>query len=178
MGKKNKRGKKNVIKCETCNGIQDEPVVACDKCSKWHHFRCVGITSIGKKDEWLCAKCTIPSSSSSSTSIQSLREVATPRYSNLTLPSNNPEDYDLRYDPSHPYYRANPRTVPSASNISKNRSVEDPQNRQIEAVSISSRFSNISQRSQRIELELIEEERILQEKRDRQYLEHKYRILI
>lgn len=59
MGKSKKKSKsQSKYKCGLCdNRDVDKPIVACDKCEKWYHFSCVNIVSIGKKDTWICPKC-------------------------------------------------------------------------------------------------------------------------
>lgn len=196
MGRK-KKTTKVIYQCEICKGTQDEPVVACDKCDKWHHFACVGIKSIGKKDTWFCKECKPPSVHSSNSqpsakiasvhstkSKESASELISRRKEKLTLPSNtrNAEaDFNLTYDLNHPYYQES-RHTSTVLSISSYRQVENTPNRRVDkSVPSSSRASTTSQvtdQTRRIELEFIEEERNLREERDRQYLDEKYRILM
>lgn len=196
--------RKNVAyQCEVCGTTQKKPVVACDNCDKWHHFDCVGIKSIGKKDTWLCNKCKPPSVRSSSTAQQSrkppsvyslpktqqqdqpyaIRTEPTTRQSQTALHRNQRSasqsehrnvDYELRYDVDHPYYRENQPMTPAFSVVSGREA-----DRQ-KTFSISSRPSNVNRNAthrQRIELDIIKEERIWREIRDFQYLERKLQIL-
>lgn len=115
VGKKKQRSKKVVYECEICHGTQDEPVVACDKCDKWHHFTCVGIDSIGKGEAWFCKKCKPEYAPLSTTSQRTTSEVLVSR-ENPTLPTRNPPgahglSYDLVYDRLHPFYQRNQQTV-------------------------------------------------------------------
>ncbi|XP_037048470.1 uncharacterized protein LOC119082919 [Bradysia coprophila] len=182
------RKKKAIYKCEICNGTQNKPVVACDKCDKWHHFACVGIKSIKKKDEWICDKCKTPNPPEPPSSQQSVQEdVATPHSRNNSPAKSRVDncgdkdnDYDLTYDTSHPYYRAS-RNLLSPQNHSKNRSVEQQQNRQNDNVINVSRADPIirtTSKRQEMELKLAEEERILSSMRDNEYLRKKYSILM
>ncbi|XP_062714227.1 uncharacterized protein LOC134290998 [Aedes albopictus] len=43
--------------CQVCRGLDSDEMVRCDVCSKWHHFRCVGVTQQIENFPWNCAKC-------------------------------------------------------------------------------------------------------------------------
>lgn len=47
--------------CPICNISSTKkkiPMICCDKCDVWHHFKCVGITRRpNKNDPWYCGKC-------------------------------------------------------------------------------------------------------------------------
>ncbi|XP_062704040.1 uncharacterized protein LOC134286444 [Aedes albopictus] len=43
--------------CQVCRVLDTVDMVQCDVCSKWHHFRCVGVTQQIEHFPWSCAKC-------------------------------------------------------------------------------------------------------------------------
>ena len=44
--------------CKVCDEILSNkfPVIGCDKCEEWFHFKCTNIKRCGK-GEWICAEC-------------------------------------------------------------------------------------------------------------------------
>ncbi|XP_055633624.1 uncharacterized protein LOC129773970 [Toxorhynchites rutilus septentrionalis] len=44
--------------CQACNELDQEPMVACDKCDSWWHFECVGVGDSVSEKEFICPKCS------------------------------------------------------------------------------------------------------------------------
>ena len=113
-------------------------MVACDKCDKWYHFKCVGVDESIAKQDWLCFKCN----------------------SKTSKPLETPK--------------------PTTSQPTSERIIEKVET--IKALSCHSRtltnmFSSQSKKSKQLALQRLEEERGMKEKRDKEYLEEKYRLL-
>lgn len=43
--------------CQVCRGEDTDEMVCCDRCEKWHHYQCVGVTAYIEQHPWSCAKC-------------------------------------------------------------------------------------------------------------------------
>lgn len=46
--------------CRVCRADDTDEMVRCDKCLKWYHFVCVGVTQAIENEPWSCAYCANP----------------------------------------------------------------------------------------------------------------------
>lgn len=122
-------------------------MIECDNCDAKFHLKCVKVYSLDENDQWNCSECV-------------MRDV-----------SRRPQSND----------NSNPSTEPKGSKKdSENRSGDEKhsetrksQKSEVKPQSVS---SSVRRRTQ-LELERLEEERQLKEKRDGEYLDKKYQIL-
>ncbi|EAT46148.1 AAEL002650-PA [Aedes aegypti] len=61
-----------ICTCVACDNPEvEDDLVACDKCDKWWHFTCAGVSESISSRDWICPRCrppSIPVSSRSTTS--------------------------------------------------------------------------------------------------------------
>lgn len=51
------RGASQRRHCGLCRDLDNEEMVACDKCAQWFHFKCVGVTEEVANVDWECERC-------------------------------------------------------------------------------------------------------------------------
>ncbi|XP_055922143.1 uncharacterized protein LOC129953216 [Eupeodes corollae] len=147
----------NCVKCDREDSFDE--MVQCDKCDHWYHFVCADVHGDDVEDkEWICPKCLKTSATHLPKSVTSRHgQPAMPKgqkqhvQASSTAKANPPEVLDCQDTRSKPLSKA--------------------------AHSECSRKSRSSVKSVQLQLKKLEEERLLQEKRDREYLQKKYEIL-
>jgi PHD-finger len=80
--------------CQLCDQPNNTRMVQCDGCSKWYHFKCVGVGSDVKDINWLCRRCleealtTKEQSTSENTSEKASTSLRAPQQANENQGNN------------------------------------------------------------------------------------------
>lgn len=169
--KKNKKTKSKRYSCDMCTEIDNARMIQCDHCGSKYHLKCVNIQALDEKDGWMCFECLMKDLSrppKSSNNDQTVQSQSKPMDYSKTRESQVDTERGVNGHQSHKSdvkVGHNTETQSQAHNSQK--SVKNSQTTR----------SSVRRRTQ-LELDRLEEERQLKEKRDKEYLDSKYRILL
>lgn len=190
MSSKPSSRKRNEVtySCKTCDKPDNLAMVQCDKCKKWLHYECAGVTKAIEKSNvaFMCSDCDVPKQdgefSGGGTIINSTvlntnndRSIARPEIDNDTNGDRDEDTVQTAGD--------NVLTIPEGQTRDQHTPLLEPNdinqpNKNSKSKSICSKSSkSSSRRLKNLELERLNEEHAMQQKLNIEYLDKKYKIL-
>ncbi|XP_055914878.1 uncharacterized protein LOC129948078 [Eupeodes corollae] len=158
------------ISCQSCNDADNSQMVQCDECDGWHHFKCVGVNASIEDKDWKCKEChqkDLDNQGGTSSSNEQFEAT-----------QKNPICTSTRLPPADSGRNLQQTSFsPTASKQLNGNKNENPK-LCVPARTKSNKSKSInSVKSLQLNLMRLEEERDLMKKRDREYLEAKYKLL-
>lgn len=152
----------NAQNCKKCTAPDSQgPMVECGTCENWFHFSCVGVSQEVENVDWHCSDCIIKLKAVHGSALKDkLTDNAAAVDVNIKISSKDATSVD--------------DNIPLQGQC---RPVANKKDRVITKSRSNSAATASSTRKTRLQLQKLEEERQLQKKRDREYIDKKYAIL-
>lgn len=165
--------------CKSCNGPDSDEMVQCDKCDKWHHFGCVGVTEEVADHSWRCPTCVAAKwiQRSGSTSSKQLQTTGGAKSNtNIQDPKTSKEPNENDQQSSESKVDRTPKSNTQEPKKSDNMEQQPSGGKQADVES-SVVSSSSSRRSSRALLKLQLQKLVDEERLAKEFLERKYALL-
>ncbi|XP_055920890.1 uncharacterized protein LOC129952362 [Eupeodes corollae] len=165
--------------CKACQNEDNDDMVQCDTCDDWYHYVCVGVNDEIKDHDWNCINCRTPApekaQDSSLTGIGQFTPLTFDSMQHSNPPHNTSAAQSQSAAVSAPQGGS---TTQSQSHGRQSAAVSTPRIQPSDSIDSRTTPTNTTCSKRRdLLLQQLEQERLLQAQRDKEYIQKKYALL-